>query len=185
MPVAGRGKDGAMWTYYPDLLETPVPRYTSFPTAAEFGPGVGSADLAQALETSSGAISLYAHIPFCEKICWYCGCNTGAANRTQRLSDYLTALRSEIAMVAKRIGGRARVQRIAFGGRQSPLVKPGIQQVDKGGRGAVKPGLGAVQIAHGPKDQNGAKDQAKKQAKARPDFQQLSRAPRQGGRVNA
>ena len=58
-----------MWTYYPELLETPVPRYTSFPTAAEFGPGVGPDDLLQALAASTDAVSLYAHIPFCSGMC--------------------------------------------------------------------------------------------------------------------
>jgi oxygen-independent coproporphyrinogen III oxidase len=78
-----------MWTYHPDLLETPVPRYTSFPTAAEFGSGVGSNEAASALDAARGDASLYLHVPFCEQICWYCGCNTGKANKTQRLASYL------------------------------------------------------------------------------------------------
>ena len=96
-----------MWTYYPELLAKPVPRYTSYPTAVEFGDAVGEADYARALDAIEPAtpLSLYAHIPFCEQICWYCGCNTGAAGRKQRLADYLTALRAEIALVAKRLGG--------------------------------------------------------------------------------
>jgi oxygen-independent coproporphyrinogen-3 oxidase len=115
-----------MWSYYPDLLATPVPRYTSYPTAVEFGEDVGADDYAAALDRIESAtpVSLYVHIPFCDQICWYCGCNTGAASRTQRLGDYLTALRSEIAMVAKRIGGRARVQRIAFGGGSPNAIAP-------------------------------------------------------------
>ena len=115
-----------MWSYCPDLLATPVPRYTSYPTAVEFGDDVGADEYAAALDRIESAtpVSLYVHIPFCDQICWYCGCNTGAANRTQRLSDYLTALRSEIAMVAKRVGGRARVQRIAFGGGSPNAIAP-------------------------------------------------------------
>ena len=115
-----------MWSYYPDLLATPVPRYTSYPTAVEFGEDVGADNYAAALDRIESAtpVSIYVHIPFCDQICWYCGCNTGAANRAQRLSDYLTALRSEIAMVAKRIGGRARVQRIAFGGGSPNAIAP-------------------------------------------------------------
>ncbi|WP_137869244.1 oxygen-independent coproporphyrinogen III oxidase [Sphingopyxis sp. 2PD] len=115
-----------MWSYHPDLLATPVPRYTSYPTAVEFTDAVGADDYAAALDRIASAtpVSLYVHIPFCDQICWYCGCNTGAANRTQRLADYLTALRSEIAMVAKRLGGRARVQRIAFGGGSPNAIAP-------------------------------------------------------------
>lgn len=115
-----------MWTYYPDLLARPVPRYTSYPTAVEFTDAVGAADYARALDAVEAAtpLSLYVHIPFCEQICWYCGCNTGAAGRKQRLADYLVALRAEIAMVARRLGGRARVQHIAFGGGSPNAIAP-------------------------------------------------------------
>ncbi|PAL22279.1 oxygen-independent coproporphyrinogen III oxidase [Sphingopyxis sp. GW247-27LB] len=115
-----------MWSYHPDLLAKPVPRYTSYPTAMEFAEDVGTDDYAQALDAVEPAtpISLYVHIPFCESICWYCGCNTGAAGRKQRLDDYLTALRTEIALVAKRLGGRGRVRRIAFGGGSPNAIAP-------------------------------------------------------------
>lgn len=107
-----------MWTYHPELLATPVPRYTSYPTAAEFHDGIGGGDMAQALDAVApdALLSLYVHIPYCRDICWYCGCNTGAANRAQRLAAYLEALGSEIDLVARRLNGRGRVTRIAFGG---------------------------------------------------------------------
>ena len=113
-----------MWPYFPELLAKPVPRYTSFPTAAEFGKGVGPRDLAEALDNTSGDISLYVHIPFCEKICWYCGCNTSAANRRDRLASYLEALHHEIAIVGQRLGGRTKVRRIAFGGGSPNAITP-------------------------------------------------------------
>ena len=105
-----------MWTYHSQLLTAPVPRYTSYPTAAEFADGAFEDDLVQALETAQGDISLYVHIPFCEKICWYCGCNTAAANRAGRVESYLDALHREIALVARHLPSGARVTRIAFGG---------------------------------------------------------------------
>ncbi|WP_242123512.1 oxygen-independent coproporphyrinogen III oxidase [Sphingobium sp. Sx8-8] len=116
-----------MWTYHPDLLARPVPRYTSYPTAAQFGGEVGAADLSARLEgvERDAALSLYVHIPYCHDICWYCGCNTGAANRSQRLAAYVEALEREIALVAGRLKGRGRVRRIAFGGgspNSLPLV---------------------------------------------------------------
>ncbi|WP_313538483.1 oxygen-independent coproporphyrinogen III oxidase [Sphingomonas sp.] len=115
-----------MWTYHPDLLATPVPRYTSYPTAAEFHAGVGPADLAAALDrvAADAELSLYLHIPFCHQICWYCGCNTGAANRTARLDGYLARLSEEIELVARRLGGRGRVGRIAFGGGSPNAITP-------------------------------------------------------------
>ncbi|WP_022682356.1 oxygen-independent coproporphyrinogen III oxidase [Sphingobium bisphenolivorans] len=116
-----------MWTYHPDLLTQSVPRYTSYPTAAQFSSDVGAADLAARLDAAEKgtALSLYLHIPYCHDICWYCGCNTGAANRAQRLTAYVEALEREIALIAQRIGNRGQVLRIAFGGgspNSLPLV---------------------------------------------------------------
>ena len=113
-----------MWSYYPDLLAVPVPRYTSYPTAAEFGEGIGGADADAALRGVSGDVSLYVHIPFCEQICWYCGCNTSAANRRQRLASYLDALHREIALAGTRLDGRIAARRIAFGGGSPNAITP-------------------------------------------------------------
>lgn len=113
-----------MWTYHPDLLETPVPRYTSFPTAAEFGSRVGPAEMDAALRETTGDISLYVHIPFCEKICWYCGCNTGATNRLTRLATYLEALHREIVLAGQRLDRSVRVRRVAFGGGSPNAIAP-------------------------------------------------------------
>lgn len=113
-----------MWPYIPRLLETPVPRYTSFPTAAEFAEGLVQTDYEQELERLSGTISLYVHIPFCDKICWYCGCNTGAANKKQRLSSYLDALHREIELVAEKLPSGIKVGRISFGGGSPNAIAP-------------------------------------------------------------
>ena len=115
-----------MWTYYPDLLARAVPRYTSYPTAAEFSSDAGAVDQAEALALvgQHQAVSLYVHIPFCQEICWYCGCNTGRANRAQRLGAYLDALTAEIRTVAQRLGGRGKVGRIAFGGGSPNALEP-------------------------------------------------------------
>jgi len=107
-----------MWPYYPELLVKPVPRYTSYPTAVEFNSGIGADEYVQALcDMPSGTpLSLYVHIPYCQSICWYCGCNTGAAGKIQRLTAYLDALESEIALIGRLLSGRGKVRRIAFGG---------------------------------------------------------------------
>ncbi|MDR7154610.1 oxygen-independent coproporphyrinogen-3 oxidase [Sphingobium xenophagum] len=116
-----------MWTYHPDLLARPVPRYTSYPTAAQFTDRVGATEMGQRLDALAPdtPISLYVHIPYCHDICWYCGCNTGAANKAQRLTAYVEALEREVALIAARLNGRGRVTRIAFGGgspNSLPLV---------------------------------------------------------------
>jgi oxygen-independent coproporphyrinogen-3 oxidase len=119
-----QGDTARMWPFHPDLLATPVPRYTSFPTAAEFGPEVGAPDLVSAIESVEGDVSLYVHIPFCKTICWYCGCNTGRSNRADRLTGYLDALHREIAVVGKLLPTTARVRRIAFGGGSPNAIAP-------------------------------------------------------------
>jgi len=115
-----------MWTHYPELLQRAVPRYTSYPTAADFSADVSPESYGEALRTvpEDAALSLYVHIPFCEEICWYCGCNTARANKRSRLSTYLDALRREIAMVAQELGGRGRVRRISFGGGSPNALDP-------------------------------------------------------------
>ncbi|NUN68022.1 coproporphyrinogen III oxidase, partial (plasmid) [Pseudanabaena biceps] len=106
--------------YRPDLAALPAPRYTSYPTAAQFSGSVGAAEQAAAIAriTPGTPVSLYLHIPYCRQICWYCGCNTGAvrgdAARDARLSAYVTALEAEIATVAARMKGR--LTGIQFGG---------------------------------------------------------------------
>lgn len=115
-----------MWPYYPDLLAENVPRYTSYPTAAEFHEGVGRKQLLTALtETERDEqISIYVHIPYCQQICWYCGCNTGAVNKAQRLNSYLAALEAEISLVASILGGSGKVRNIAFGGGSPNAIAP-------------------------------------------------------------
>ncbi len=112
-----------MWTYHPDLLALPVPRYTSYPTAADFGPLAAGA-IERAIAEADGDISLYLHIPFCERICYYCGCNTGASGKRARVERYLSALHQEIATVASLLPSAARVRRIAFGGGSPNAILP-------------------------------------------------------------
>ncbi|SEM50443.1 oxygen-independent coproporphyrinogen-3 oxidase [Sphingomonas gellani] len=115
-----------MWTYHPDLLARPVPRYTSYPTAAEFGDSVGPADLEAQLAAIpvKQAVSLYLHVPYCHEICWYCGCNTGAANRRGRLAAYVQRLSGEIDLLSRRLGRRVPISRIAWGGGSPNALDP-------------------------------------------------------------
>ncbi|MCR9180139.1 MAG: oxygen-independent coproporphyrinogen III oxidase [Erythrobacteraceae bacterium] len=112
-----------MWTYHPELLATPVPRYTSYPTAADFG-AIEEGVIERAIAGASGDVSLYLHIPFCEKICYYCGCNTGASGKRARVETYLASLHQELATVASLLPASARVRRIAFGGGSPNAIAP-------------------------------------------------------------
>jgi oxygen-independent coproporphyrinogen-3 oxidase len=109
--------------FHADLAACPVPRYTSYPTAADFTPAVGADAQRQALAAVAPdtPASLYLHVPYCRDICWYCGCNTGAIGREQRLGTYRDALLAEIASVGAMMRGR--VGAVHFGGG-SPNVLP-------------------------------------------------------------
>ncbi|MFN3371044.1 MAG: oxygen-independent coproporphyrinogen III oxidase [Sphingomonadaceae bacterium] len=124
-----------MWPFHPGLLQRAVPRYTSYPTAAEFTPAVGAEALVAELETirPDTPASLYIHIPFCREICWYCGCNTGRTNRAERVEAYLEALHAEIDWLAARLAGRIRVERLSFGGGSPNALEPRafVQLVDR------------------------------------------------------
>ena len=85
--------------------DRPGPRYTSYPTAAQFVEDFGVTDFLAAVKTSNGELipsrlSLYAHIPFCFSPCFYCGCNRIIARDRSRAATYLARLVREIAMVA-------------------------------------------------------------------------------------
>ncbi len=106
------------------LIRATVPRYTSYPTAPHFSADVGAnayGDFLDQVAGEDGPVSLYLHIPFCHSICHYCGCTTKASRRYAPIEAYVAVLRSEIAMVAARIG-RREVSHIHWGGGTPNLL---------------------------------------------------------------
>src|SRR6266576_3907943 len=95
-----------------------VPRYTSYPTAAEFTAEIGSEDQTRWLQDLDGAeaVSVYLHVPYCRELCLYCGCNTKKARREDVLVAYRDALESEIALVSDVVSGPVRIARLHWGG---------------------------------------------------------------------
>jgi oxygen-independent coproporphyrinogen-3 oxidase len=95
-----------------------VPRYTSYPTAAEFTPAVASADQRRWLQNldTAEAVSVYLHVPYCRELCLYCGCNTKKAMRDDVITSYRMALEREIALVRGALCGPVRIARLHWGG---------------------------------------------------------------------
>jgi oxygen-independent coproporphyrinogen-3 oxidase len=95
-----------------------APRYTSYPTAAQFTPAVDAAVYRNWLGDLDveAPLSLYLHIPFCERLCWYCGCNTRAVNRPEPIRDYVALMLREIDRVAEALPGRMRAGAVHLGG---------------------------------------------------------------------
>ncbi len=107
-----------------------APRYTSYPTAPHFSPQVGSQTYAGWLGDLDPAtpLSLYLHVPFCDRLCYYCGCNTSVVRLESSLRNYAAMLEREMALVAAFIGRRARVSHIHWGGG-TPTSLPGDRLV--------------------------------------------------------
>ncbi|MBM3558023.1 MAG: coproporphyrinogen dehydrogenase, partial [Alphaproteobacteria bacterium] len=101
-----------------------VPRYTSYPTALQFHAGIGPADYARALGALDGreSTSLYLHVPFCDRLCWYCGCHTKIVARYTPVAAFATALAAEIDTVASRIPARLPARQIHWGGGTPTLL---------------------------------------------------------------
>lgn len=73
------------------------PRYTSYPTALEFDDAFTEQNLLSAIENSqSDKLSLYIHIPFCAKLCYYCGCNKIITRHAHKADQYIEYLSAEI-----------------------------------------------------------------------------------------
>lgn len=107
-----------------DLLrryDRPGPRYTSYPTAPQFGAAFGEAQFREAAKLSNGdpiprRLSLYAHVPFCFSPCFYCGCNRVITRDHSRAGAYLSRLVREIAMVAPLFDRDREVIQLHLGG---------------------------------------------------------------------
>ncbi|MFY8106634.1 MAG: oxygen-independent coproporphyrinogen III oxidase [Elstera sp.] len=105
-------------------FEGRVPRYTSYPTAPHFKPDITADRYASWLAAlpEDQPVSLYLHIPFCQQLCWYCGCHTQVVRSDAPIRAYAEGLLAEIDLVADHIGRRLAVQEVHFGGGSPSLV---------------------------------------------------------------
>ena len=98
-----------------------LPRYTSYPTAVAFEPGLDQARARDLLATlrADDVISAYVHIPFCRRLCWYCGCHTSVVHDYGRVGAFVSTLLQEIDLWADALGPHAgaATPRVAFVGR--------------------------------------------------------------------
>ncbi|MEJ2118246.1 MAG: radical SAM protein [Alphaproteobacteria bacterium] len=104
----------------------PVPRYTSYPTAAHFRPEIDHGTYGTWLSAlpEASKLSLYVHIPFCDTLCWFCGCTTKAVQRYTPVATYLPVLKNEIADVARHVGTSHKVMHLHWGGGSPDILRP-------------------------------------------------------------
>lgn len=96
-------------------LNKPSPRYTSYPTAPEWGP-LDAQTYEKKLKLTKPPLSLYFHIPFCKTMCLYCGCSVVLNRKPENEALYVDYLCKEISLVCSHLGEKQLVNQIHFGG---------------------------------------------------------------------
>jgi oxygen-independent coproporphyrinogen-3 oxidase len=106
------------------LLNARVPRYTSYPTAPHFHAGITNEMYRDWLaQAEPGApLSLYVHVPFCDTLCWFCGCHTTVVNGYSPVGSYLDYLLRELDLIGGIVSGR--VTHIHWGGGSPTILRP-------------------------------------------------------------
>lgn len=106
------------------LFDARVPRYTSYPTAPHFSKAIGSSDMAAWLGAIAPGtpLSVYVHVPFCRRLCWFCACRTQGTSSAAPVRAYVEVLKAEIAMVAARIPRGVTLARLHWGGGTPTLI---------------------------------------------------------------
>ncbi len=108
------------------LFDARVPRYTSYPTAPIFSPEVGAAQPAQALAALDPAepVSVYLHIPFCERLCWFCACRTQGTKTLAPVEAYIGTLEQELFLLRGILPDGLRMGRMHWGGGTPTILPP-------------------------------------------------------------
>lgn len=109
-------------------FDLPGPRYTSYPTApifsAEYNAKRFEDDLIENNRNSSAPLSLYIHIPFCDTLCYFCGCTSIITQNREKVTEYLAELKKEIDHTASFIGKDRKVIQMAWGGGTPSYLTP-------------------------------------------------------------
>lgn len=103
-----------------------VPRYTSYPTAPHFSEAVVPDRYTEWLGELDPTqdVSLYFHIPFCDTLCWFCGCHTKIVRNYKPIKDYIEVIKEEVARVSRFLPGRMKTTHLHWGGG-SPTILDG------------------------------------------------------------
>jgi len=108
-----------------EMFAAEVPRYTSYPTAPHFHAGIEAGTYGEWLRALSPdePLSLYLHIPFCDTLCWFCGCHTTAVTTYKPVIDYCDLLLQEMLLVSRALKARHRVSHIHWGGGSPTMLR--------------------------------------------------------------
>lgn len=112
------------------LFDAKVPRYTSYPTAPHFKNDVDANTYERWITEIPRAaqISLYVHVPFCRRLCWFCACRTQGTQSDDPVKAYLQVLKSEIALLKQRLPQGVTLSRLHWGGGTPTLLAPAMME---------------------------------------------------------
>ena len=112
------------------LFDARVPRYTSYPTAPHFGTEVGPGDFAQWIEAlpERSAVSLYIHVPFCRRLCWFCACRTQGTKSDDPVIAYVETLKTELQLLQRHLPKGITLSRLHWGGGTPTLLRPDLMR---------------------------------------------------------
>ena len=103
------------------------PRYTSYPPATNFTDALKWPELAERILANNHTerdLSLYFHIPFCETLCWYCGCTTVITLNHGQGTPYLNYLEKEVAQMRTLLNPRRKLVQLHWGGGSPTFLSP-------------------------------------------------------------
>ena len=103
------------------------PRYTSYPPATKFTDTISWSQLSEKIEANNQSprdLSIYFHIPFCETLCWFCGCTTVITSNHDKGRDYIDYLGREVAQLAPRLNQNRQAVQLHFGGGSPTFLRP-------------------------------------------------------------
>ncbi|MQQ09172.1 oxygen-independent coproporphyrinogen III oxidase [Epibacterium sp. SM1979] len=112
------------------LFDAKVPRYTSYPTAPHFGSSVDSTLFTRWISaiTPDSSISLYVHVPFCRRLCWFCACRTQGTQSDSPVRAYLDVLKAELDLLAQHLPQGVTLSRLHWGGGTPTLLSPDMMR---------------------------------------------------------
>ncbi|MCA3458233.1 MAG: oxygen-independent coproporphyrinogen III oxidase [Rhodobacter sp.] len=110
------------------LFDARVPRYTSYPTVPHFGTTVGQTAFSEWIESipAGSAISLYLHVPFCRRLCWFCACRTQGTQSIDPVIAYVQTLKQELALLGQRLAPAITLARLHWGGGTPTMIPPDL-----------------------------------------------------------
>lgn len=108
------------------LFDARAPRYTSYPPANHFNDRVGPEQAAAWMRAVKPGtrVSLYLHIPYCRRLCWFCACRTQGTSTDRPLVPYLALLKQELALVSALLPREVEISQIHLGGGTPTLLPP-------------------------------------------------------------